>query len=67
MSRNVSKNGEDQLITALASGTTVREAAKLAGVTERTVNRRLEDAEFRARVQEARKASTTHAFCGNRT
>ena len=54
MARNVSKNGEDQLITALASGTTVREAAKLAGVTERTVYRRLEDAEFRSHVQEAR-------------
>ena len=62
MSRNVSKNGEDQLITALASGTTVREAAKLAGVTERTVYRRREDAEFRSRVQEARKVMFEQAL-----
>ncbi len=47
------KNADVELVAALASGSTVREAAQSAGVAERTVYRRLEDAEFRSRVQEA--------------
>jgi len=46
--------GDDALILELASGSTVREAAKRTGVGERTVYRRLDDAAFRRRVSEAR-------------
>ena len=50
------KNADVELVAALASGSTIREAAQSAGVGERTAYRRLENAEFRSRVQEARKA-----------
>ena len=40
----------------LARGVTVEEAAQGVGIGERTVNRRLQNAEFRSHVQEARKA-----------
>ncbi len=56
------KNGDCELITALASGTPVKEAAQTAGVGERTVYRRLKDADFRSRVQEARKAMFEQAL-----
>ena len=49
------KNADVELVAALASGSTVRDAAKSAGVAERTAYRRLENADFRSRVQEARK------------
>ncbi|HUY31442.1 MAG TPA: hypothetical protein VMV69_01580 [Pirellulales bacterium] len=46
--------GDDALILALAAGSTVRDAAERAGVGERTVYRRLDDAAFRRRVTRAR-------------
>ena len=49
------KNADESLVTSPASGLTVREAAQKAKISERTVYRRLEDAEFRARVHEAPK------------
>ncbi len=48
------KNGDSTLVLALAAGTTVKEAAEQVGVGERTVYRRLEDAEFQRRVAAAR-------------
>src|SRR4051812_1185343 len=47
---------DDQLAALLATGLTVRDAAKRAGVAERTAWRRMEDAAFKARVAELRAA-----------
>jgi hypothetical protein len=44
----------DMLALALARGETVAAAARAAGLSERTVRRRLEDAEFRRLVESAR-------------
>jgi hypothetical protein len=54
MEQNGTPAGDDELILALAAGATVREAAKRAGVGERTAYRRLADADFRRAVSEAR-------------
>ncbi len=62
MAENGRQKGDSELITALASGSTVRDAAKSAGVAERTVYRRLQDAEFRSHVQEARKVMFERAL-----
>lgn len=43
---------DDLLAAALAAGATIQEAAELAGVSSRTVDRRLANPEFRARVEE---------------
>jgi hypothetical protein len=48
------KNCDDAIVTALAAGGNVASAARHAGVHERTVERRLKDPAFRARVDEAR-------------
>jgi hypothetical protein len=48
------QNADAVLIAALASGATVPAAATLAHVGERTIYRRLEDAEFRRQVNDAR-------------
>jgi hypothetical protein len=42
------------LVTALAVGATAEQAAERAGVSARTVHRRLADAEFKRRVDDAR-------------
>jgi hypothetical protein len=46
--------GEEQLILGLASGVTVEQAARAAGMSVRTAFRRLERPEFRSRVTRAR-------------
>lgn len=46
--------GEGVLIAALAGGATVKDAAKQAGVSERTARRRLTSADFRRQVDDAR-------------
>jgi hypothetical protein len=61
MADNGRKKGDSALLTALAAGATVREAAERAGLSERTTYRRLEDAEFRRRVTEARAAMVERA------
>ena len=48
------RDADQALIAALAAGATKQEAARLVGVGERTVYRRLEDPRFRRRVDEAR-------------
>jgi hypothetical protein len=54
MEKNRTPTGEEELILALAAGATAREAAEGAGIGERTVYRRLADADFRREVSEAR-------------
>jgi hypothetical protein len=54
MEQNGRTAGEEELVLALAAGATVREAAEKAGIGERTIYRRLADAEFRRAVKEAR-------------
>jgi DNA-binding LacI/PurR family transcriptional regulator len=49
------------LVAALASGATQREAAEQAGVSERTVRRRLDDDDFRSAVEEARREMVAQA------
>ena len=48
------RDADQALIAALAAGATKQEAARLAGVGERTLYRRLEDPDFRSRVDRAR-------------
>src|SRR3954464_8575927 len=46
--------GDVVLVAALAGGATYEDAAKQAGVSERTVRRRLDDPAFKRQVDEAR-------------
>ncbi|MHB8736955.1 MAG: hypothetical protein ACYC6M_16750 [Terriglobales bacterium] len=48
------KKAEDALLLALACGATVENAARQCGLCERTVYRRLEEADFRQRLQQLR-------------
>ena len=48
------KKGGPVFTLALAGGATICQAAKQAGIAERTAHRRLESAAFRRRVQRAR-------------
>lgn len=48
------KRNEDPLLLALACGATVEAAARQCGLSDRTVYRRLKDAEFRRRLEEVR-------------
>lgn len=52
---------DHQIVLALARGESVRRSARLAGVSERTVRRRLEDLEFRKSVRDARADSVERA------
>jgi transposase len=54
MSVSGRSGGDAVLVAALAAGATYVEAAKQAGVSERTVRRRMDDAEFRRQVDQAR-------------
>jgi hypothetical protein len=57
------RSGADfALVAALASGATVQDAATSSGVSERTVFRRLQDAEFRARLAAARGEMVSRAL-----
>lgn len=55
------KPADETLAAELAAGRTVREACKTAGICERTAYRRLEDANFRRRVDELRAEMTSRA------
>ena len=48
------RNADDALIAVLACGATNESAARSAGVSVPTVQRRLKDAKFRRRLQEAK-------------
>jgi hypothetical protein len=54
MSPKRRKRGEDVLVTALACGATVEGAARKAGLSVRTVYRRLADPEFQERLRQER-------------
>jgi hypothetical protein len=54
VARNGKKNRDDEIITALAAGGNIASAARHAGVSERTVRRRLADPAFARKVDEAR-------------
>jgi hypothetical protein len=53
---------DETLIASLAAGATIVGAAETAGITERTVRRRLDDPAFVARLDEARRAVVTEAM-----
>lgn len=53
--QSVTRPGDLQLQIALARGATVRDAAKAAGVAERTAHRRLSDPAFRDEVDRLRE------------
>jgi molybdenum-dependent DNA-binding transcriptional regulator ModE len=48
------KKGDAQLVLAIASGCSVKQAAKLAGISQRTAHRRLQSTEFVLRIAVAR-------------
>ena len=54
MSDIARRKGDSALLTALAAGATVRDAARTAGVSEATAHRRLQDPGFRQEVAQAR-------------
>jgi len=55
------KKGDAVLIAMLASGSTITDAAKSAGVSERTARRRMGEQEFCCLVNEARAALVSEA------
>ena len=62
MADSGSFNSDDQLAVALASGSSVRQAATEAGVSERTAFRRLNDISFRKHVREIRRVALEEAI-----
>ncbi len=66
MAKTRYKKNEDTLLLALACGASVEAAAKQCQVHERTVYRRMEDADFKARLQELRNDMVRRA-CGTLT
>ncbi len=56
MARNGKRNADTVLATALAAGHTQAQAGQLAGVSPRTVARRMEEPDFRQAIREARAA-----------
>lgn len=55
------QNADERLAAELASGKTVREAATVTGLSERTAFRRLDDPTFKARVAELRSETVRTA------
>ena len=55
MARKRNKSAEQALLMALVIGATVENAARKAGIGERTAYRRLADPDFRARLSQARQ------------
>jgi hypothetical protein len=62
MAGNGNRKGDAALLTALAAGESVTDAAKRAGISERTAHRRLTEPDFRGRVTEARAAMVARAL-----
>ena len=60
--RRQSNRGDELLLAALASGLSAEEAAKRAGMSRRTVYRRLADPAFRRRLAGARDALVSEAL-----
>jgi hypothetical protein len=55
MARKRKQEAEQALLSALAFGATVEHAARKAGITERTVYRRLAEPAFQARLEQTRR------------
>ena len=55
------QSADDRLAAELAAGKTVRDACGSVGISERTAHRRLADATFRAKVNEARRSIVSAA------
>lgn len=55
------RNADAALVAALAGGATTRDAAKAAGIGERTAYSRMADPAFKAQVQAARAELIEHA------
>ena len=55
MARKSNKAAEQALLAALAIGATVENAARKAGISERTAYRRLADPDFQVRVDQMRR------------
>ena len=55
------KNANSQLLAALATGSTVREASELTGVSQRTISRRLKDSKFKAALDQRKDQILTAA------
>ncbi len=56
------RNADEALALAIAGGRTLRDAARAAGVSERTAARRWADKDFRLRVSELREEMTRCAL-----
>ena len=56
MPQKCSRRADENILHSLAVGATIENAARQAGVSERTVNRRLEDPAFRAKLQAYRNS-----------
>ena len=57
------KQGDDILITTLACGATVEAAAQKAGMSDRSVYRRLESPEFKRQLKEFRSDIVKRTAC----
>ena len=55
------RNADSMLLAALAGGATVADAARQAGMSERTAWRRLQDDDFRQRLDTAREQTVQTA------
>jgi hypothetical protein len=62
MSHSGRHSADDTLAVELATGRSIRKAAEIAGVSEKTAHRRNADPAFRARVAELRKRATEDAI-----
>lgn len=62
MARSGTAAADDALVILLASGASIDEAAEASGISRRTIYRRLDDAKFQARIEEARQLFTTRAL-----
>ena len=56
MAANGNQKGQNAFILSIASGQPIKEAAKAAGISERTAHRRLDDPDTKSSVKEARCA-----------
>lgn len=62
MAENGRRKRDDALAIALASGETIRDAAHITGIAERTATRRMSDPNFRRRLDELRGDMVSRAL-----
>lgn len=62
MTHNGRRNADDALALALAAGQTLRDAAQMVGIAERTATRRIADPAFRALVGRYRQQMVERAL-----